>query len=971
MKSKLLLLLACLYFIYINTNAQINFQQNSLSDIEKAAISKEIDKTKIPWIKNKGQKHSDVAFYAKTFGGTVFLTHKGEIVYNMSVDSLSSYVFRETFETNKKTLQVSAELPSQTIVNSFIGDDPNKWQNNITTYQTVNLGQIWEGIKVKLNAYGNNIEKLFYVGPGISPEKIQLKLKGAKKIKIAKNGELIIKTTQGNIKFTTPVAYQIIENKKHYVEVAYTKNNKTYGFEVGNYNPDYELVIDPLIASTFVGGTGRDDSWCVVLDDSGNIFVTGETHSTFYPTTAGAYNTSVNGAYDVFISKFSPDLQTLLISTFVGGSNSDYSRYLAFDSNSNIYITGNTWSNDFPMAGTPYDNSLSGNYDVFVAKFNSDLSSLLASTYIGGTNVEKAYSIAIDGTDSIFITGFVYGIGYPTTSGAYNETFNGNIDVFVSKLNSDLSILSASTLIGGSESDISYSLRLDSSGNVYITGETYSSYYPSTAGAYDPSHNGSYDAFVSKFTSDLSTLSASTFIGGTDTDYGYSIKLDDFNNVYVTGHTKSDDFPTSASAYDNIHNGSRDVFVSKFNSDLSTLSASTFIGGSGYEECYSIDLDTSGNVFITGYTGSTDFPTSTTAYDNSHNGDISDIFISKFNSDLSSLFASTFLGGAGEDVGTEIVVDVSGNVFVTGYTTSSNYPVSSGAYDDSYAGDDDVFISKLDNYLGSLPIITSQPENQTICEGNSTNFSITVTGVESYQWQVNESSGFINITNGSVYSGATTDTLTITNATADIDGYQYQCIVSSVTDSIISDTATLFVDQSVLITTQPISQSLNINEDAVFTVIAEGDIINYQWYKDDSVLNNNTHINGAITHQLTINKITNDDAGDYTCEITGTDACGNITSNIATLSVISSIKNLANESIKIFPNPSTGIINIIVENPIKIKELKITNMIGKTVFCKKDMKSKENIDLSKFGKGIFLISLHTDKELIKTKILIQ
>ncbi|MCD4795057.1 MAG: SBBP repeat-containing protein [Bacteroidales bacterium] len=792
-KSVFLSLLLSIFLL--NVNAQTSFQKNDLSEIEKIEIPAKINNTKIPWIENTGQQHSDVAFYANVFSGTVFVTDKGEIVYNFSITGTKNYALRETFvkpdRDTQKSDKISGKQPSQTKVNYFIG---NNRQNNISTYQTVNIGEVWDGINVKLNAYGNNIEKLFYVKPGTSPEKIKIKLQGAKRIKISETGELIIKTCKGDIKFTKPVAYQIIKNKKEYIDVAYTTKGKTYGFITGNYNPDYELVIDPLIASTFVGGANRDDPWFLALDDDGNVFVTGETSSSSYPTTTGAYNVSANGGYDVFISKFSPDLQNLLISTFIGGSGYDYSRFLAFDSNNNIYITGNTASNDFPMAGTPYDNTLSGPYDVFIAKLNSDLSSLLASTYIGGTNADKAYSIAIDNIDNVFITGFTKSSGYPTTTGAFDELFNGDIDVFVSKFTSDLSTLSASTFMGGSESDITYSLVLDGSGNVYITGETSSSNYPTTAGVYDPSHNGSYDAFISKFTPDLTTLSASTFIGSTASDYGYSMNLDGSNNVYITGYTTSNNFPTSATAYDNIHNGSYDVFVSKFTSNLSTLSASTFIGGSDYEEANSIALDNSDNVFITGYTWSSDFPTSTTAYDNSYNT-AKDVFISKFNSDLSSLSASTFLGGSGEDSGTEIAVDNAGNVFVTGYTTSSNYPTTASAYDVSYAGDDDVFISKLDNNLSGEfpPVITSHPENQMINIGENAIFGITATGADSYRWQENTGSSFEDITDGGIYSGAETDTLTITGVSLDMTGYQYQCIATNTYGNTTSNIAELTV----------------------------------------------------------------------------------------------------------------------------------------------------------------------------------
>ena len=305
-----------------------------------------------------------------------------------------------------------------------------------------------------------------------------------------------------------PSAYQEINGKRVDVAAAYTLLSNpqyVYGFNVGSYDKKETLIIDPLLASTFIGGGDWDCGRSIALDGGGNVYITGETCSSDYPTTLGAYDESHNGRCDVFVSKLDSSLSSLLASTFIGGSSNDYcGRSIALDGDGNVYITGETSSSDYPTTLGAYDESYNGNGDVFVSKLDSSLSSLLASTFIGGCYLERDNSIALDGDGNVYITGYTDSSDYPTTPGAYDESFNVGDDVFVSKLDSSLSSLLASTFIGGSHGDGGRSIALDGDGNVYITGETWSSDYSTTLGAYDESYNGSNDVFVSKLDADLS-----------------------------------------------------------------------------------------------------------------------------------------------------------------------------------------------------------------------------------------------------------------------------------------------------------------------------------------------------------------------------------------------------------------------------------------------------------------------------------
>jgi hypothetical protein len=671
----------------------------------KEAIVAKLADLERGWVKNEGQWDERALFSAPGYFGTTWITKDGQLVH-VAVKGKESWVISERWVGGKvQTITPEEELPTK--VSYFIGNDPSKHKTNLPTYRYVSLGEVWSGIEVKLKATQKTVEKLFYVKPGADPSKIVVEVDGAEGLKLSKDGEIIIKTGLGDLKLSKPIAWQEKDGKKLPVEVSYKLIGKNrYSFVVAKADPSLPIVIDPILASTFIGGSARDGAHSIALDSSGNVYVTGRTFSSNYPTTSGAYDTTYNGgSFDVFVSKLSNNLSQLLASTFIGGGGEDGAYSIALDSSGNVYVTGYTWSSDYPTTSGAYDTTYNGFGDVFVSKLSNDLRQLLASTFIGGRDLDVAFSIALDSSGNVYVTGETSSSNYPTTSGAYDTTYNGGFsysDVFVSKLSNDLSRLLASTFIGGGGRDEAFSIALDSSGNVYVTGYTFSSDYPTTSGAYDTTYNGGFgDVFVSKLSNDLSRLLASTFIGGGGEDEAFSIALDSSGNVYVTGRTFSSNYPTTSGAYDTTHNGSFDVFVSKLSNDLRQLLASTFIGGGGRDEAFSIALDSSGNVYVTGFTWSSNYPTTSGAYATSHNGGLADVFVSKLSNDLRTLLASTFIGGIGDDVARSIALDSSGNVYVTGYTDSSNYPTTSGAYDRSYNGSFDVFVSKLDSNLSS------------------------------------------------------------------------------------------------------------------------------------------------------------------------------------------------------------------------------------------------------------------------------
>jgi hypothetical protein len=458
-----------------------------------------------------------------------------------------------------------------------------------------------------------------------------------------------------------------------------------------------------LIYSTYLGGGGEDEGNGIAIDGSGNAYITGYTYSSDFPKMWGAFDTTYNGNGDVFVTKLNTNGTALVYSTFLGGSGRDEGVDITIDDSGNAYITGGTESPNFPTTLGAFDTTYNGSVDVFVSKLNPSGTALIYSTYLGGANLDYGADITIDSLENAYITGGTQSSTFPTTTNAFDTSYNGSRDVFVAKLNASGTALFYSTYLGGGLADGGYGIAIDTAGNAYITGYC-SSNFPTTPGTFDSSFNGgNNDIFVSKLNPSGTALVYSTYLGGVSDDAGGYIALDDSENVYVTGVTLSTNFPTTPGAFDTTPNGSSDVFVTKLNASGTALVYSTYLGGGDEDDGYGLVVDGSGNAYIVGYTMSTDFPTTLDAFDTSYNGS-SDVILSKLDSTGTTLDYSTYLGGNDFEHGLGIAIDNSRNVYLTGYTfhySGSYYPTTPGAFDTSYNGGiSDVFVSKL--YLGPL-----------------------------------------------------------------------------------------------------------------------------------------------------------------------------------------------------------------------------------------------------------------------------
>jgi hypothetical protein len=386
-----------------------------------------------------------------------------------------------------------------------------------------------------------------------------------------------------------------------------------------------------LVYSTYIGGGGTDSPRDIAIDALGNAYVDGVTASTNFPTTPGAFDTTDNPMDDGFALKLNATGSALAYSTYLGGSSGDSANGIALDSLGDAYVSGSTFSSDFPTTGGAADTSFNGGVgDAFVTKLDTTGAALDYSTYLGGSSADSGAGIALDGTGNAYVTGSTSSSDFPTTLGALDTSQNGSNDAFVTKLNPTGSSSVYSTFLGGSSGDSGSGIAVDAAGEAHLTGSTGSSNYPTTAGAFDVSYNGGGDAFVTDVNALGAGLVYSTFLGGTSADAGNDVALDAQDDAYIVGDTSSTNFPTTSGAPDTSYNGGGDAFVTKLNpTGSSPATYSTFLGGSSGENGLAIAVDVNGNAYATGITSSTNFPTTAAAYDTSFNGGVSDAFVTK------------------------------------------------------------------------------------------------------------------------------------------------------------------------------------------------------------------------------------------------------------------------------------------------------------------------------------------------------
>ena len=619
---------------------------------------------------NQGQTDGLVKYLARANGYTLFLTANEAVFWlsskpasahsivdlrtashavgtpqphttQNSGNKISAGVVRMQFAGANSTAKISAtdDLPGK--ANYFIGNDPRQWRSNVPLFGRINYQNVYPGVNVVFHGEQRQLEFDFVVAADADPEPIAFQFAGAQSVKTGNSGNLLLSSRAGDIVLHKPVAYQDKNGAKQPVDARFVLNaNKSVSFELGNYDHTRELVIDPSVA--------------------------------------------------------------VLYATYLGGSGADEAEAIAVDSSTgNAYVTGETASIDFP--GAKSTNKLNGTANVFVTEMNSAGTNFVYSTYVGGSDTDAGYGIALDKTGDVFVVGGTDSSDFPHTSGAFQSSIgsSGATNAFIIELNAG-GALTYGTYFGGSGSDVAVGMAFDQATGMYaVVGSASSTNFP-TKNPLQAKLAGSSNGFVSLWNSSGNTLTFSTYLGAAAGDIANAAALDASDDVYVTGKTSSPSFPTTAGAFQTkcgtdgtCNGGLLDAFVTEINSAGSKYVFSTFLGGSSNDLGDGIAVDTTG-VYVTGQTESSDFPAPAGGFQPAFGGGSNDAFVTKLNPVGSERLYSSYLGGSGAEIGASIAVDSGGDAYITGQTNSSatTFPLAN-ATQLTPGGGNDVFVTEV------------------------------------------------------------------------------------------------------------------------------------------------------------------------------------------------------------------------------------------------------------------------------------
>jgi hypothetical protein len=698
---------------------------------------------------NVGQVDPAALFLERSSGQTVLL-EPAAVDFVIARAGWNRTMIRMALLGANTEAKLDGRDPKAGHANYFRGSDPSRWHRQVPLYRRVTAHDLWPGIDGTYYGSDGAFECDFVIAPTADPTRIRFGFDNAEAV-VTREGSLTVTADGQKVEFARPRAYQVVDHARIDVPVSYAVDNASHSsgvvaFKLGPYDKRQPLTIDPKLEfSALIGGEYGNFGFGIGVDNDGGVYISGFTGSPNFPVKNAAQST-YGGDGDVFVTKFTPDGSDLVYSTYLGGSNMEGTTnltplHMAVDANGSAYVTGLTFSSDFPTTLGAYDTACGTDGkcnqvcdpdtlqctsipDAFVTKLNLD-GSLAYSTFLGGSGDDEGYAIAIDPTGNAYVTGLTTSTDFPVTPGAlqsklaigYAPSFD--VDAFVAKLSPDGKSLLYATYLGGTSQEIGYGIGVDNAGDAWVTGGTNSTDFPTTAKAMQQVAPGcdsfgtfTCDGFLSEISPDASSLLYSSYLGGPiGTDTGTALKIGSDGTIYIAGVTGSAVFPVTPDAFQLTPAG---CFLAKFDPS-GTLKYATYLGGSGDDEVADMALGPGGTVFLTGGTTSQDFPIKN-ALQPTFATSNADAFLTEFDATGSSLVYSTYFSGPGFFIaGFGVAANSAGDAFITGRALDAEaFPITPGAY---YApgGDGSAFVSRispvsLSGKLGANPSPVSFPK---------------------------------------------------------------------------------------------------------------------------------------------------------------------------------------------------------------------------------------------------------------------
>lgn len=788
------LLIACIASLTFTYSFSINYSPNvSHSDNEGPSF-----------IENKGQlkttlgeSASNIRYYAHNEKSSIYVLRDGlSFVFNSFVpggkdkdiqdldkDQNGKFMMHRVdlaWRDANKNIHITASEAGKAKINYF--NSSTDGVTDLSTYKKLTLHDIYPSIDMDIYFKGSNLKYDFVVRPGGDPNMIKLAFHGADQMQLREDGTLQFNTTLGQFNEGRPITFQ----EGFPIDCKYVVKDGVVKFNVGSYDKDRTLIIDPLREwSTYFGGTDYEFISKITTGPSGDVYVCGSTFSPDFPITPGAYDTAINGSFteDIFISRFDPE-GNLIWSTYYGGSQPDIAKDIAVDENEDIHVFGHSISSDFPYTWGGYTAAV----DLVKLHFDST-GNRISATMFGGNGNDYAFGISNIPGGGTYLTGQTTSSDYPTTWGCHQAAIAGGSDMFVTQLSASGSIV-WSTYMGGIGIDLGYDIVSDTGGCAVVTGYTWSADFPTTGGCFQDSIAGKNDAVLARFTPS-GALVWSTYFGGNWYDVGWGIGIDPSNDIYLAGETSSNNLSITPGKMSDTLSGPYDFMLAKFDPN-GNRDWATYWGGTGTDAAYDIKWDDMGYFHAVGRTNSTDLPVSADAVQINNAGSY-DAAMLTFNSNGNQMKAGYF-GGSQYDVAYSVAPLGDGTVIFAGECESTDMLVDSNAHQSTAMGNWDGWLAKFDFCEGLSANLTPTDE---ICLGTNGTIDLVVNGGNSpntFNWSNGKTTEDVSGLIAGTYSVIVTDNIGCT-ATANV-------VVSSSsytpTVSLGNDTSICFQDSKIL-----------------------------------------------------------------------------------------------------------------------------------------------------------------------------